>query len=243
MSDYSYKKAPSILEKLDEMILNLVNKSTDSRINALFIQHQINAITENNKSVYSRPPSEEIKIAHDRVNILNQTIKACFLQQDYKKYSQLIDYVLENPKLYPETVLTETVLMLKNKAIKDNVVQLAYSTLKERVLNSLKQELAKGLRLPDNWSIEIPLLCNCTHCTTATGFLTSSTEIERIWPLAADGREHIAAKFRSQELPVELSVIEGSRPYKLVMKKNESLFINSEKRFKQISNLYEQIMA
>ena len=46
-----------------------------------------------------RLPSEEIKIAHDRVNILNQTIKACFLQQqDYKKYNQLIDYVLENPK-------------------------------------------------------------------------------------------------------------------------------------------------
>lgn len=242
-ADYGYEKAPSMLEKFDEIILNLINQNADSRINALLIQHQINAITENNKRAYSRPPSEEIKIAHDRVNILNQTIKACFLQQDYKKYNQLIDYVLENPKLYPETALTETVLMLKNEVIRNDVVQSAYSKLRERVLNSLKKELAKGLRSQEDWSIDVPLSCSCSHCSTAAGFLKSSTEVERIWPLAADGRDHIAANFRSLELPIELSVLEGSRPYKLVMKKNKYLFINSEKRFKQISELYEKIMT
>lgn len=243
MTDYGYKKAPSILEELDEIIVNLVNQNADSRINAVLIQHQINAITENNKCIYSRLPSEELEMAQDRVNILNQTIKACFLQQDYKKYNQLIDYVLENPKLYPESALTDTILMFKNKAILDNMIQPAYSKLKERVINSLKKELAKGLRSPEDWSIEVSLLCNCPHCSTATGFLNSSTEIERIWPLAAEGREHIAANFRSLELPVDLSVIERSRPYKLVMRKNEYLFINSEKRFKKISKLYEKIMA
>lgn len=89
----------------------------------------------------------------------------------------------------------------------------------------------------------MPLLCNCPHCRIAAGFLNSSTEIERIWPLVAEGREHIATNFSSLELPVDLSVIEGSRPYKLVMKKNKYLYINLEKRYKQISRLYEKIMA
>ena len=48
------KHARSMLEKFDEIILNLINLNADSRINALLIQHQINAITGNNKRAYSQ---------------------------------------------------------------------------------------------------------------------------------------------------------------------------------------------
>ena len=37
-------------------------------------------------------------------------------------------------KLYPETALTETVLMLKNEVIRNDVVQPAYSKLKESLI-------------------------------------------------------------------------------------------------------------
>lgn len=44
------------------------------------------------------------------------------------------------------------------------------------------------------------------------------------------------------ELPVDLSIIEGSRPYKLVMKKNARLFNDAQKRLKKLSVLYEKIL-
>jgi hypothetical protein len=132
---------------------------------------------------------------------------------------------------------------LKNIIVNAHFAQSGYTKLKERVQDSLNKELAQGLRSSDDWSIKIQLSCNCERCNIAKEFLQSPKEIGRIWPLAADGREHIARVFKELELPVDLSIIEGSRPYKLVMKKNARLFTDAKKRFKQVSELYEKILT
>lgn len=242
VTEYGHKKEPSLLTNIDEIILNLMNQNTNIHINALFIRHQIEAIKANNKRVYPERPSQEAKAICERVTILNQSLKSCLLQQDHSSLNQLIEYALENPKLYPETALVETILMLKNTKAIAHATQSGYTKLKEKVLNSLNEELTEGLRSPDDWSITVQLSCNCDRCKIAQGFLKSPTEIERIWPLAAEGRDHISNIFNQLELPVDLSVIEGSRPYKLVMKKNTCLFTNAQKRFKQVSAWYDKIL-
>jgi Rps23 Pro-64 3,4-dihydroxylase Tpa1-like proline 4-hydroxylase len=241
-TEYGHKKEPSLLPNMDEIILNLINQNADIRINDLLIQHQIEAITTNNKRTYSEPPSQEAKTIRARVTIFNQLLKSCLLQQDDRCHHQLIDYALDNSKLYPESALVETVLMLKNTISKAHTTQSGFTKLKEKILHSLNEELMQGLRLPDDWSITVGLSCNCNHCNIAKGFLNSPTEIERVWPLAADGRGHITNIFNQRELPVDLSVIEGSRPYKLVMKKNMRLFTDAQKRFKQVNLWQESIL-
>lgn len=241
VTEYGHKKEPSLLQNIDEIILNLMSQNADIRINTLLIQHQTEAIIANNKRAYPERPSQEAKTIRERVSIFNQLLKSCLLQQDYSSHHQLVDYALANPKLYPETALVKTVLMLKNSAIA-HVTQSGYTKLREKVLNSLNEELIQGLRLPDDWSIPIQLSCNCDHCKIAKEFLKSPTEIERVWPLAAEGRGHITNIFNQLELPVDLSVIEGSRPYKLVMKKNVCLFTDAQKRFNQVSEWHEQIL-
>lgn len=242
ITEYGHKKEPSLLQNIDEIILNLMNQNVDARINALLIQHQVEAITSNNKRGYTERPSQEAKTTRARVTIFNQLLSSCLLQQDYGCHHQLIDYALVNPKLYPETALVETVLMLNNTIAIAHATQSGYTKLKEKVLNSLNAELSKGLRSPDNWSIAIELSCSCDHCKIAKEFLRSQIEIERVWPLAAEGRGHITNIFNQLELPVDLSVIEGSRPYKLVMKKNVRLFTDAQKRFKQVSEWHEKVL-
>lgn len=242
LPEYGYKKAPSLLQNIDEIILNLISQNIDTQIQVLFTQNQIEAITANDKRVYQERPSQEAKTISKRVTSFNQLLKGCLLQQDYSSHHNLIDYALENPKLYPEAVLGETILVLKNTIANAHFTQSGYTKLKERVQNSLNKELAQGLRSSDDWAIKVQPSCNCERCTIAKEFLQSPKEIERIWPLAAEGREHIARVFNELELPVDLSIIEGSRPYKLVMKKNARLFTDAQKRFKKLSVLYEKIL-
>ncbi|MFO2970955.1 2OG-Fe(II) oxygenase [Legionella pneumophila serogroup 10] len=241
ITDYGHKKEPSLLKNIEKIILNLMNQNIDARIHALLIQHQTDAIIANNKQRYPERPSQEEKTIRERITILNQLLKSCLLQQNYSSHHQLIDYALANPKLYPETTLAETVLVLKNTAIA-HVTESGYTKLKEKVLSKLNEELAQGLRSSEDWSISVQLSCNCDHCNIAKGFLKSPTEIDRVWPLAAGGRDHIADIFNQLELPVDLSVIKGSRPYKLVMKKNTRLFTDAQKRFKQVEKWYEKIL-
>ena len=242
LTEYGHKKELSLLQDIDEIILNLISQNIDTQIHVLFIQHQIEAITANDKRVYQERPSQEAKTISKRVTFFNQLLKGCILQQDYSSHHNLVDYALENPKLYPETVLGETIFVLKNIIPDAHFTQTGYTKLKERVQNSLNKELAQGLRSSDDWAIRDQLSCNCERCNIAKEFLQSPKEIERIWPLAADGREHIARVFNELELPVTLSIIEGSRPYKLVMKKNARLFTDAQKRFKQVNELYEKIL-
>ncbi len=241
-TEYGHKKKPSLLQNIDEIILNLIIQNIDTQIKVLFIQYQIEAITANDKGVYQERPSKEAKTISKRVTFFNQLLKGCLLQQDYCSHYNLIDYALENPKLYPEVALGETIFVLKNIITNALFTQSGYTKLKERVQDSLNKELAQGLRSSDDWAIKVQLSCNCERCKIAKEFLQSSKEIERIWPLAADGREHIAGVFNEHELPIDLSIIEGSRPYKLVMKKNARLFTDAQKRFKRLSVLYEKIL-
>ena len=242
LTSYGHKKDPSLLKNIDEIILNLINQNVDIRINVLLIQHQTEAIAASNKRIYRGRPSQDAKTIHERVKIFNQLLKICLLQQDYSIHHQLIDYALANPTLYPETALVETVLMLNKNTATGHTAQSGYSKLKEAVQNSLNEELAKGLRLSDDWSITVRLSCHCEYCKVVNEFLKSSTEIERVWPLVAEGRDHITNVFNELELPVDLSVVKSARPYRLVMKKSARLFTDAQKRFKQISEWHEKIL-
>ena len=242
LTEYGHKKELSLLEDIDEIILNLINQNIDIQIHVLFTQHQIEALSANDKRIYPERPSQEAKTISKRVTFFSRLLKGCLLQQDYSSHHKLIDYALENSKLYPEAVLGETIFALKNIIPNAHFTQSGYAKLKEKVQDSLNKELAQGLRSSDDWAIKIELSCHCERCNIANEFLQSSKEIERIWPLAAEGRDHIARVFNELELPVDLSIIEGSRPYKLVMKKNARLFNDAQKRFKKLSVLYEKIL-
>lgn len=240
LTEYGHSKTPVLLNHLDDVIRQLLSM-VDTRICAVFLQHQIDAIKENHKRSYRGRPSEEDKKVQERVIVYDQCLKASLLLKHYDAYQQMIDYVIANPSLYPEIALVDTVLMLISLVSDSDEAQLGYLKLKTHVLTSLSDEVAHGARLPEDWSIMTPLPCGCERCKIAMAFLQSPTEIERQWPLVADGRSHIDNTFRQLELPVDLSVIEIGRPYKLVMKKNRRLFVDANARFEKVSECYRKM--
>lgn len=117
-------------------------QNIDTQIHVLFTKLQIEALTTNDKRVYQERRSQEAKTISKRVTFFNQLFKGCLLQQDYSSHYYLIDYALENPKLYPEAVLGETIFVLKNIIANAHFTQSGYTKLKERVQDSLNKELA-----------------------------------------------------------------------------------------------------
>lgn len=86
----------------------------------------------------------------------------------------------------------------------------------------LEAELAKPERAADDWSIPFTG-CGCADCDHLAGFLTSSEQRSLTWPLAKPRRQHIHSVIDSQGLPVTHSTERTGSPYKLKLRKTDSL--------------------
>lgn len=88
----------------------------------------------------------------------------------------------------------------------------------------LSAELATAPRDPDDWSMTLPLGCDCKECTTLAAFLADPTERVLSWPLAQQGRDHVERQLRAAEAPVAGHTIKKGRPYTLQLTKTADLF-------------------
>ena len=67
----------------------------------------------------------------------------------------------------------------------------------------LRARLARPLRTPGDWSIELPAgACRCDLCDVLRVFLEDKSRRTFEWPLAKQRRQHIHARIDAAELPV-----------------------------------------
>ncbi len=97
----------------------------------------------------------------------------------------------------------------------------------------LREELARPVRDPQDWSLTAPPGCGCRDCQTLAAFLADSREHVLAWPLAQHGRDHVAMRVRSAESPVAVRTIKQGRPYTLELTKKPAIFDQEAARRRQ----------
>jgi hypothetical protein len=89
----------------------------------------------------------------------------------------------------------------------------------------LRVRLARPLRAPGDWSIELPAgACRCDLCDVLQVFLKDKSRRTFEWPLAKQRRQHIHVRIDAAELPVTHMTRRRGSPYTLVLTKTEALF-------------------
>jgi len=89
----------------------------------------------------------------------------------------------------------------------------------------LRARLARPLRAPGDWSIELPAgACRCDLCDVLRVFLEDKSRRTFEWPLAKQRRQHVHARIDATELPVTHVTRRRGSPYTLVLAKTEALF-------------------
>ena len=99
------------------------------------------------------------------------------------------------------------------------------------VETAVQLEVSKGLRAEQDKSITPCLPCNCEHCKNVSIFLQSPTESIKTVAIREDIRRHIMSSFSGLGLPVSLSEVRTGSPYKLVIKKDDTIFQIAKERF------------
>ncbi|MDE3133763.1 MAG: 2OG-Fe(II) oxygenase [Acidobacteriota bacterium] len=94
----------------------------------------------------------------------------------------------------------------------------------DRSAAALQLRVARPLRDPDDWSIELPQGCGCELCAELRAFLGDAHRTSLDWPLAKNGRQHVHQRIDATELPVRHDTRRSGRPYTLVLTKTEALF-------------------
>lgn len=90
--------------------------------------------------------------------------------------------------------------------------------------DALAARLARPVRAPDDWSIELPTGCGCELCAGLRTFLGDRSRTKLEWPLAEQRRAHLQHRIDAAELPVTHQTQRRGRPYVLVLTKTDKLF-------------------
>lgn len=105
----------------------------------------------------------------------------------------------------------------------------------------LSEEIEKGLRDENDWSMHVDIKSHCEHCKMLISFLKSKTEIKKIWSIAQDYRSHISDVLRDFGLPIQISVEKKGSPYKLILEKTNQLYQMDKNRFEKLIQYNERL--
>lgn len=94
----------------------------------------------------------------------------------------------------------------------------------------IRARLVRPQRAPGDWSVELPAGgCACELCDTLREFLEDPSRRAFEWPLAQKRRQHVHSRIDAAELPVTHRTRRQGRPYTLVLKKTDALFVRERK--------------
>ncbi|MDZ4812635.1 MAG: 2OG-Fe(II) oxygenase [Pseudomonadota bacterium] len=125
----------------------------------------------------------------------------------------------------------------------DAPLRVALASLREHWCLLLTALLDQAPRSEEDWSIRLPLFCNCKHCAELNGFLQDGQRTRYEWPLAEQHRKHVHHVIDSGELPLSHVTRRSGRPYVLVLQKTTALFARDKaqrRAWKQALDLLEQ---
>lgn len=232
-TSYHYRYSNKIEKPFDQFIMQLQGLHADFKLISYLLQHQINYTITSDKGHMNSSPVEIRKYLKERILRLTCLLKACDHHRETSLTEKLVQHILSNSLLYPEDVLATMILEAE--------MSTGYLLLKDTILKRINEELERGLRDPQDTSIEALWKCTCDLCKTAQSFLSSKTEKTKIWPIVAHDREHVMDIFKRLGVSVDLSVKKEGSPHKLVMVKSDKLYDMAKDRFNKLTVQYEKL--
>jgi hypothetical protein len=185
-----------------------------------------------------QPPGQRREGNPNRLGQLAHLIHACLILADQVLSERLAGHVIAHPALYDAPDLADMVLALPRA--EPGLPLPAFVTLRNHVATALQQEQAQGLRAADDWAMQPELRCRCPYCTPVADFVRSAGEVTRIWPLAAQNRDHVMRHFAKLGLPLDFEVRRQGSPHKLVVSKNPRLHRDAQARYERVQALAGQ---
>jgi hypothetical protein len=219
----------------------LVKGGADAKVSSFLLAYQFEVLVERDKSSFRDKPSQMIKDARERIAIMNEILQGYWTLKEASLYNKTIQHIISHKDKYPVLELVGGLAPFLGTP--EEAKTYGTAALANHIQDNLRQELDRGLRSPDDWSIKTPLGCNCEWCKTATNFLQDSTEIKCVWPVVQAGRDHVHTRFSMLELPVSLSVEKKGSPHRLIMVKTDRLYQNAKVRFARVEEAYRKFDA
>jgi len=101
-------------------------------------------------------------------------------------------------------------------------------TIARHCAEVLAARLAPPPRTPDDWSVALPVGCDCPLCRKLEVFLSTPRQQRLEWPLAKAGRQHVHQRIDLHEIPVRHETRRSGSPYTLVLEKTKALFARED---------------
>jgi hypothetical protein len=235
------KALPRPCEQLVVCVEDLIECGVEAKIIHLFLSHQLKCASHEKQHSFSMKMRDILDLMTDRISIAKGLLHSAGLLQDSNLIQECTAMFMAFPVLYPVLDLAEALCSFKHQFQKD--FDALYGTLRDYVLREMHESLKKGVRNPADVAINGSLSCKCADCKTAEVFLHSSTESEKIWPIAQHRRQHIMDMFECDVIPVALSEKKEGSPHKLVMLKNKDLYARDQAVHEKLKSMCEKLQG
>ena len=170
---------------------------------------------------------------------LGQIVQSCSALKAEAASEIWVTHVLANPALYPALELAEHLVSLPAEVLADP--QCGAVRMLNHAAPTLRKALAKGPREDGNWSMATTANCRCRHCQSAAEFVRSDSQVEGVFPLAEQYRDHVREQLAGLDLPLAFEVRKQGSPYKLVITKHAILFAQDAHRFARLKACCETL--
>ena len=239
MSKIKSETHNDLIDGIYEIIHLLLKSGGDELLAEFLLQSQINSLVENDKHRINAKPIELKNSLTKKVNIVKNLLRSTAELKGNVLTHKLAEHMIDNPRLYPEIELAEIIFELQDVMMGNH--RTGYHLLREHVLNTMSLELGIGLRSEEDWSIDAKLPCGCEYCNVAMEFLKSKTQVNKIWPIIMEHREHISKVFDGLCLPVNISVQKSGSPHKLVLVKLDKIYYEAKTRYITLQDYYSRL--
>jgi hypothetical protein len=187
------------------------------------LEHQFHNLAANHADQQQHgSPVRLAEACASRVESAGELLNACVVAGNAVMHTRVAGYLVNNETLYDPLELAELALRLERAG--GEAQAWGHRILRRHAVDKLTDERSKPVRKPDDWAIAQTVRCGCADCKTLNAYLQSSTEREKVWPLAEARRGHIHQGIDGLGVPVTHQTRREGRPYRLVLRKTDDLF-------------------
>lgn len=225
-----------IISDINVLVRNFLDCGGDIKIAKFLLMSQINSLAKQDQQLARQRLTQINKTLPTRIRTITHLLKACAMIADQEASHAINLHLIENQILYPKTSLAKLLLTLTDEE------KLRYQTLKTHLLQLMNNKILLGLQSESDWSIQVELPCTCQYCKVATEFLSSKTDRNKIWPIAASFREHIENELNGMDLPLSIKTEKKGSPHKLIITKEPRMHKEAKAKFEELKECYDKLV-
>lgn len=227
------------LDDIESLAIEAARLNIHESIIYFLLSYQQNCFLKCDQNELKSSPDSKKQNLMRRKKRAIALLKACFaIPSSIDIIQQWTTHLLSQNELY--SVLDIADIYFSCEKITSHF-QPIMQTMRQHLEKHISDELAEGLRNPDDWTITIPNGCNCEYCKIMKTFVRNKNEYEKIWPLSEQYRDHITSVITRLALPIDISVVKKGSPYRLVLQKTNRLYLDAKERFEALKKYERQL--